>query len=137
MRILSVDPGAHCGLAVRLEAGVLEHQMIHNDLPAVWRYIHMIQPAVIVVERFRTAGRIGNDGLDTVELQGAVFGIGWTLGAQIYVQTPMDRLPFIEQARILIGANKTKIQSHSVDAVAHLLRWEWMEENNRQRKPYL
>lgn len=135
MIILAVDPGQHCGLAARLSDGSLTHTMIHNDLPATWDYIQRLQPNVIVVERFVTAGRIGRDGLDAVELQGSVFGIGWTMGSLVYVQTPIDRMPFLEEARTLIGANRTKIQSHAVDAVAHLLRWEFMTEHNRQRKP--
>lgn len=111
--------------------------MIHNDLPAVWSYIQTLQPQVIIVERFVTAGRISRDGLDTVEMQGSIFGLGWSMGSQVYVQSPVDRLPFVPEARTLLNANKSKIQSHSVDALAHLLRWEYMEERNRQRKPLL
>lgn len=135
--IVAVDPGPHCGIAARLTDGSLLHTMIHNDIPGVLRYVRTLQPNVIVVERFATAGRISRDGLDTVELQGMVVGIGWDMGSQIYWQTPADRMPFLDDSRKLIKANKSKIQSHDVDAVAHLLRWEWMENNNRQRTPFL
>lgn len=137
MLTVAVDPGAHCGIAVRMSDGSLQHTMIHNDLPAVLKYIHTISPIVIVVERFVTAGRISRDGLDTVEIQGSIFGLAWVLGSQLYWQTPIDRMPFIPEARQLIRANRTKIQSHDVDAVAHLLRWEWMQEKGRQRTPAL
>lgn len=125
------------GLAVRQTNGELTHTMIHENWPELWGYIHKLQPNVIVVERFVTAGRISRPGLDTVEIQGSIFGLGWLMGSQVYIQTPADRLPFLTEARKLIGANRTKIQSHDVDAVAHLLRWEYMEAHNRQRAPYL
>jgi hypothetical protein len=111
--------------------------MIHNDLPAVLKYIHTVSPIVVVVERFVTAGRISRHGLDTVEIQGSVFGLAWVLGSQLYWQTPADRMPFLDEARKLIRANRSKIQSHDVDAVAHLLRWEWMQSAGRQRTPAL
>ena len=137
MIVCAVDPGAHCGIAVRQHDGSLAHIMIHDDLPSVLGYIHTVRPIVIVVERFVTAGRIGRDGLDTVEMQGSIFGVAWVLGSQLYWQTPADRMPFLSDSRQLIKANRSKIQSHDVDAVAHLLRWEWMQENGRQRTPAL
>lgn len=137
MIVLAVDPGAHCGLAVRNSDGSLSHSMIHNDWPAVWQYVYTLQPSVVIVERFATGGMMSRDGLDTVELQGSIFGLAWLMGSQVYVQAPGERMAWIEEARKLIGANKTKIQSHDVDAVAHLLRWEFMLEKNRLGKPFL
>jgi hypothetical protein len=137
VRALAVDPGPHCGLAARLDDKSLQHLMIHNDIKEVLKYVYTLQPHVIIVERFATAGRISRDGLDTVEIQGAVLGLAYVLGSQLYWQSPMDRKPFEAEARMLIGANRSKIQSHAVDATSHLLRWEWMEEHNRQRSPFL
>lgn len=137
MRILAVDPGPHCGLAARLDDKSLQHLMFHNDIKEVLKYIYTLQPHVIVVERFATGGRISRDGLDTVEIQGAVLGLAYVMGSQLYWQSPMDRMAWHEEARKLIGANKSKIQSHAVDAVSHLLRWEYMELHDRQRSPFL
>ena len=137
MIVLAVDPGAHCGLAVRLSDGSIQHDMIERSWTEVWKFIHSLQPTVIVVERFATGGMMSRDGLDTVELQGSIFGLSWVMGSQLYVQSPAERMPFIEEARKLIGANKSKIQSHGVDAVAHLLRWQFMFERGRLGKPFL
>ena len=135
MIIVAIDPGPHTGVAVRLSDGTLDHFMIHNNLQEVWKYLVTLQPNVVIVERFRAGGMISSDGLRTVEIQGSIFSLAWMLGSQMYVQTPGDRKPFEEQARKLIAANRTKIQSHDVDAVAHLLRWEYMEAQHQQRQP--
>jgi hypothetical protein len=137
MRIVSVDPGAHCGLAFRNDDGSLYHTMIHNDLTGVLNYIVRIQPQVIVIERFATGGMISRDGLYTVEMQGAVVGLGWHLGSQVYFQSPMERKAFIPEARNITKLSRSKIDSHDIDAVAHLLCWEYREEHGRQRKPYV
>jgi hypothetical protein len=76
MIVLAVDPGPHCGLAARFTDGTLQPLMFDNDLKEVWKYITGLQPNVIIVERFVTAGRISRDGLDTVEIQGSIFGLG-------------------------------------------------------------
>lgn len=135
MIIVAIDPGPHMGMATRLNTGALHQFMIHNDMLKIWNYLDELfekgPPGVIIVERFATGGMISRDGLFTVEAQGAIFHAAWKLHCRLYTPQPAARKPFEEEARKLIGANHTKIQSHAVDAVAHLLRWEYDELHGR------
>ena len=135
MTKLAVDPGPHVGVAYRLTDGTLQTTMFQNQHSDVWKLFITLQPSVVIIERFRTAGRISNDGQVTVEIQGGVFALAWMVGASVWVQSPGERMAFLDESRRLTGSNKTKIQSHAVDALAHLLHWEWASDNNRLRPP--
>ena len=135
MRILAIDPGAHTGIATQLDNGIVYSQMVHNKVFDLWKYMTILRPEVVIVERFQTGGRFSNDMLHTVEVQGSVYSIAWMLGADLYLHRAADRTPFLYEARQMLGANKTKIQSHSVDALAHLLRWKHDHPNYKVRRP--
>ena len=130
MIIVAIDPGPHTGIATRLADGNITTQMLHNQTAAVWEYLTEIKPQVIVVERFRSGARISTDGLETIEIQGGVQSIAWIIKARFYWQSPSVRQAFIPDARAMLGAGKAKIESHAVDALAHLLRWEHFYGNN-------
>lgn len=132
--VVAIDPGPHMGIATRLNNGTLYAQMIHNDLMSVWKYLEEAKPGVIIVERFMTGGRISNDGLYTVEAQGSIARCAWGLKAEFIWQRPADRTPFIPQAKELLGkTGNKKIESHEVDAVAHLIRWEYFRAQELRR----
>ncbi len=134
MIVVAIDPGAHTGIATRFNNGTWTSQMIHNRIFDLWTYLITAQPSVIIVERFRSPGtRLGTDGQDTIEIQGSVYSVAWMINAELVLQYPRDRTQFIPKARELIGANKTKIQSHGVDALAHLLYWEAKNPNYIER----
>lgn len=123
MIIVAIDPGPHTGVATRLNNGLIYSQMLHNKVFDIWKYLIKVKPNVIIVEQFNTNGRLTNDMLRTIEIQGSIYSIAWMLQAELIIQHPGDRTPFIPEAREKMGLNHSKIQSHEVDAVAHILRY--------------
>ena len=127
---MAIDPGPHTGVAMRDDKGNLSTVMIHNNYPHVWALIVGAKPQVLIVERFTAGGnRVNKAGQETMEMVGACVGVWWMLNtpehpSQLFFQTPGDRYTFIPTAREMLGYNKTKILSHEVDALAHLLAWE-------------
>lgn len=125
MIIMAVDPGPHIGLAVRYDDGRVETKMLHNELDNFMSIVLMIKPHEIVVERFATGGRMSGYGHETVEIVGVCCGLAYALGSRFEKRTPQQRYAFMEEARTTLNAGRSKIESHEVDALAHLLSWEY------------
>lgn len=126
-KIIAIDPGPHCGIATLLEDGRAYSHMVHDQLNKVWDHILEIQPDVVIVERFRTGGIISADGCDTIEIGGSILGLVYAYTkfahrpCEMVLHTAQMRTPFIKAAKTALGTNSTKIESHRVDALAHLL----------------
>lgn len=126
----AVDPGPHCGIAYIDKDGSYHTEMFHNDLPSVIDYIVLAEPAEIVIERFvpydsrGPNSRMDRNKLDTVECQGAVQAVSIMLGCKLRWHTAQIRMPFLASARQILKVGRAKIDSHEVDALAHLLAWQ-------------
>lgn len=122
--LLAVDPGPHTGMAFRLEDGSVDVQMIQG-IEEVMALVLERKPAEIAVERFATGGRMSGYGHETVEMVGVMRGLAFALGARFAKRTPQQRYAFMDDARAILNTNNSKIESHRVDALAHLLSWEY------------
>lgn len=118
---MAIDPGPHCGLAVRLPTGQATTMMIYNDWPQVVKFIREFEPEVVVIERFATAGRISADGLETVAIVGRIEGVCHLLGIEFVKMTPMQRKAWESEAK----AMKITKGPHELDALMHLLSYEY------------
>lgn len=125
MIIVAIDPGPHTGVAIRYNNGTVTTQMVHRSIFTIWDLIMSARPDVIVIERFMTNGRLSKDAQETIEVQGSIYSLAWAIRARLCIQYPMDRTPFIKQSREELGKSSKKIESHEVDAYAHLLRYEY------------
>lgn len=128
--IIGIDPGPHTGIAVRTRDGNVGTYMIHNNTPRVWEMILAAKPDVIVVERFATSGRISVDGLKTVEIMGSMFSLAWMVNAQLVIQSPSQRSPFLQAAKAQVAQGASKLVSHQFDALAHVLAVEYRFEHD-------
>ena len=124
MIIVAVDPGPHIGVAIRYNDGTLDVRMLHNELLEFMDVIMQLKPDEIVVERFATGGRMSGYGHETVEIVGVCRGLAFALGARFEKRTPQQRYAFMEQAHEQLKIGRSKLRSHEVDALAHLLSWE-------------
>ena len=125
MILVAIDPGPHTGVAIRYNNGNVTTQMVHRSIFTIWDLIMQAQPEAIIIERFMTNGRLTKEGQETIEVQGSIYSLAWAIKARLCIQYPMDRTPFIKQAREELGRSSKKIESHEVDAYAHLLRYEY------------
>lgn len=130
MRCVAVDPGPHTGLASIDDDGNYDTAMFHNELGNVIDWIVIKEPEEIVIERFVPfaqgpyQNRMDRNRLDTVEIQGAILGLAHMLNVRVRWHTTQVRMPFIAPARQILKVGKAKIDSHEVDALAHLLAWQ-------------
>lgn len=129
MRIVAIDPGQHVGLAFKNDDGTYDTAMIHMKMSMAWDLVWAAKPGVFIIERFSTGGRISGPGLDTVECQGSFMSMAHLLGAKLYFHTPQNRNAFIPKAREMLKADSSKLATHEVDALAHLLTWEYLHPN--------
>lgn len=83
----------------------------------------------VVIEDF-TAQIISSDGIWTVRLIGVIEGICWNADVPLFIQRNMERKAQLENAKSLLGYPNRKTLIHEVDALAHLLRFEYNTERN-------
>lgn len=119
----SIDPGMTTGLAFRLNGDL--HTCVVTDEHEIFDLIEGMEQ--VVIERFQTAGRLSAPGLITIELVGSVRGWCYAKGIPLTMQFPVDRYPFMREAQRAIGTviQPSKWAKHEVDALAHLLTWEY------------
>lgn len=135
MRIVAIDPGQHVGIAFRNPDGSYDTAMIYTNMPEAWDLIWAAKPGIFIIERFVTGGRISRAGLDTVECQGSFYSLAHVLGAKLYWQRSINRTPYISKAKEILRADASKLASHEVDALAHLLLWEAMHKKEIESWP--
>lgn len=121
--ILAVDPGPHTGMAFRMDDGTLE-VIMSQSIDEVMQLILERRPTEIVVERFATGGRMSGYGHETVEMVGIMRGLAFSINARFEKRTPQQRYAFMDEAHEILKVGRSKLRSHEVDALAHLLSWE-------------
>lgn len=133
--IVAIDPGPHAGIAIRVDDNPIETMLFHEEAPQLYKFIYELAPSVIVTERFQPYQthqmRVSSDGLVTIEMVGACQCLAVLLDAQIVLQTAAQRKPWESLARKHLHASHAKIESHEVDALSHLMRYEQMTRRNK------
>ncbi len=138
--IVAVDPGPHAGVAVcsHYHLGAPYHfdtLLFHEEAPEVWKFVRDLEPEAIVIERFQAYASHGMqfdaNGLATMEMQGGLEEIASHLGCELVLQTAVQRMPFLPIAKKLLNAGSSKIETHEVDALAHLLRYIQLTSRNK------
>lgn len=131
--IVAVDPGPHTGLAIQTASGGQFAMMVHNQIYQLWNFLIRAKPEVIIVERFVGSVKLNQERTATIEIVGSVINMAYILNAELYIQYAGDRMAFVSEARKLLNKTKAKIDSHEVDAMAHLLRWLYFDDAKRKQ----
>lgn len=120
--VIAIDPGVTTGIAIKAEGRYIT--TIHRDRFEVWKLLSAASSeATIVIEDFGT-NIINTNGLYTVRMIGAVQAIAWLRGCTLVMQRPQFRKPWLNQAKEML-LNEKPFVIHEVDALAHLLGWEY------------
>lgn len=119
---LAIDPGITTGLAVRSGSDIVTSAV--RQTHEVYELVTSSSVDLVVIEDFNTAGRISAPGLHTVRLVGGVRALCWYLRKPCVVQTPTTRRLRMDEAKK--WAKGKGLTVHEIDAVAHLLTWEFL-----------
>lgn len=156
LRVLAVDPGITTGLAYRDDSGLVwtDEAKASDDVIA---QMLEFQPAIVVVERFATSGRMSGYGLETIELVGRLTGAAQAVTAiaeqtirnkgpvygfmcSMVVQYPQYRKSMQDKAKNhsapSLHGRRSHAGRHEADALAHLLAYQWHTEKNHDPGAY-
>lgn len=117
-KVMAIDPGLSIGVATNWPG---YNTCVFHDKYDLLTLIGNQLPDVVVVERFATGGRLSSYGLATIELVGIIQGYCFAKGIRFVTQTPSSRKAFMSDAKGL----KITTGPHELDALAHLLEWEY------------
>lgn len=120
--LLAIDPGRTTGLAWRSTIDDKIKTSYTKDIEVI---LMMIPQATEVVIEDYIGQLISGDGLWTVRLIGIVEGVCWDKDVPLFIQRNMERKAQLENAKQLLGYPNRKTLIHEVDALAHLLRFEY------------
>lgn len=122
MLVLALDPGVTTGAAFR-ETNI--HTLILGTPEAVYSWIEDRNWDAVVYESFYTGNRINKYGLATVKLIGGILALCWYKNINTYERPPQAKIAFMNDAK------KITTREHEVDALAHLLSWEYKYANTK------
>lgn len=125
--VLSIDPGGTTGLAIRNRNNITEDRNWMTAVCTEWEELcDLITEGLeyVVIENFK-AEHISTYGLHTVRLVGGTMFVCRKLDIPLVIHQPQDRRSFITDAREMLVARGGKFMTHEVDALAHLLKWEF------------
>lgn len=115
--------------------------MFESEITTLWDILLAQRPKVLIVERFQPyarAGRIDPNGLATIEVCGSIYAMAHVVGAQLIIHEAIQRMPFMRDAEArLPELTKAKIDSHQIDAMAHLIRYEKVGNKSNKYPPQL
>jgi hypothetical protein len=129
--ILAFDPGGTTGIAMRIREGLYQTTTAkeHNEVYA------LILKGLdhVVVEGFATGGRISVYGLSTVELVGGITALCYDKGIPLTRHVPQKRRPWLKPARAYLEntMGRGKYVVHEVDALAHLMAYEYLSQGGK------
>lgn len=119
MDILAIDPGRTTGIAIKIADNYNTCTM--TERKDITTLITSHRWDVVIYERFISMGNISSHGIFTIELVGSIQAICEEHNLNAVAHTAQKRTPFIEAAK---KKTSSKV-SHEVDAMAHLVAWEY------------
>lgn len=126
-RVVAIDPGGTSGVAVRGRDGTILTTACTRP-EEVYDIVSTPGVEQVVIERF-AATLISKYGLHTVRIVGGVYALCWKLNIPYLEHAPTDRYPFKKEARAILKGRRVVI--HEIEALEHLLRWEFDDERQR------
>lgn len=134
MKILSIDPGGTTGLAVRGENNKIATCVVKTP-EEVYAFIR-VGIDYVVCENFK-AEVISKYGLHTVKIVGGAYALAYVQNIHFVLHEPQDRYPFKSDAKELLETRKKELKQsymvHELDALAHLLRFEYDYAKQQRR----
>lgn len=130
MTLMAFDPGQSTGVAIHGPSGYIT--TVIKDVPSLWNMIDHHQPSICIYENFSAGGFISTDGQATLRLIGAIEAVCWRLGIPTVYQMPSERHGYIPKARAMLQQVKRTPIVHEIDALAHLLLYEFRVEKGIQ-----
>jgi len=128
--LIAFDPGISTGCAVHGPDGYVT--AVIKDVPSLWQMIDHHQPSICIYENFSAGGLISKDGQATLRLIGAIEAVCWRLGISTVYQMPSERYGYVPKARQMLQQIKRTPIVHEIDALAHLLLYEFRVEKGIQ-----
>lgn len=134
---LAIDPGGTTGMAIRFPDEKW-HTFTCSTPEQVFDFIKGSKSVLqqIVIENFQ-AQTISKWGLHTVRIVGGVYALAHVFEIGHKVHIPQDRYPFQKDSQTLLRRRRSedgiKFVIHEEDALAHLLRFEFDEEEAAKR----
>ena len=119
MDILAIDPGQSIGIAVKIAGSY--NTCTLREAKDLYALILSHNWGVVVYEKFISSGMISKFGLYTIELVGAIQALCTEHNINCCMHTPIMRKTFQQDAK----AKASSKVDHEVDAMAHLLKWEY------------
>lgn len=156
LRVLAVDPGITTGLAYRDDSGLVWTDESKGSEDVIAQMLKF-EPAIVIVERFATSGRMSGYGLETIELVGRLTGAAQAVTAiaeqttrnkgpiygftcRMVVQYPQYRKSMQDKAKLhsapSLHGRRSHAGRHEADALAHLLAYQWHTEKRREDSWY-
>lgn len=123
MKLVAIDPGRTTGIAMR--DGDKLSTSYTQDIEAV---LYIVMTADTVVQEDYIGQLISSDGLFTVRLIGIIEGVCWEKDIPLYIQRNAERKAQLHVAKQLLQYPNRSTKIHEVDALAHLLRFEYNTE---------
>lgn len=130
MTIIALDPGVSTGCAIHTDSEYIT--AVIKDVPSLWQMIDHHRPVMVCYENFQSSGLISKDGQATLRLIGAIEAVCYRLGIPTTYQLPGERYGMMPKARQMLQQIKKIPISHEVDALAHLLTYEFRVEKGIQ-----
>lgn len=129
---MAIDPGGTTGIAIKTPNGY--HTSVCKTDEELWE-LFVSPPSLVIIEWF-SAELISKYGLSTVELVGGVKALCWSKNIPLIRHVPQERIAFIKPAKEILKALGYRREIHEVDALAHLLSWEYWSERKPQKYYY-
>lgn len=121
--VVAIDPGGTTGIAIKLPIVDSMYVTCTTSTPVqLYEFLKRTDFSHLIVENYQ-AQTIGHWGLYTVDLVGACKAIAHMKGAVYVKHMPQDRYAFKKEARQILKGRKVVI--HEIEALEHLLRWEY------------
>lgn len=131
-KIVAIDPGVSTGVAIK---GNDEYLTITLTLEEIKQgaLLEIVQGADQVIIEFFAAFashgmRVAAPGIRAIEVVGKVMAYCEMQNIPLARQSPQNRKAFMLQARKLAKRYSTP---HEIDALAHLLTWEYLNKNQK------
>lgn len=129
--IASFDPGGTTGIAYRHEGDLHTLITLNPEELYDWFTEHNKKMRQVIIENFVTSGTISTDGLYTVRLVGGLLALCHIHRIPVDLRNSITRVAFLPVAKETMKKLKPNHVIHEVDAMAHLLQWEFLAAHGK------